>query len=160
MLKTRLDASVRLGRDALYPVPHELLALLRSIRVHGSLIHATKEAGISYRHAWGLLGRWEAITGQKLAVLTCGQGTGLTPFGARLAGIAEWLEPRVHERFDDLGAELARYLDVPVEGEKQRVLVHASPRRAAQVRSYTDLSCNLGRVPRSHAADEGRKEPV
>jgi molybdate transport repressor ModE-like protein len=126
MLKTRLDASVRLGRDALYPVPHDLLALLRSIRVHGSLIHATKEAGISYRHAWGLLGRWEAITGQKLAVLTRGQGTGLTPFGARLAGIAEWLEPRIHERFDDLGAELARYLDVPVEGEKQRVLVHAS----------------------------------
>ena len=76
MLKAKLDASVRLGRDTLYPVPPELLALLRSLRTNGSLVHATKEVGISYRHAWGLLGRWEAITGHKLAVLTRGQGTG------------------------------------------------------------------------------------
>jgi len=87
---------------------------------------ATKEIGISYRHACGLLGRWEAITGHKLAVLTRGQGTGLTPFGARLAGVSDWLEPRVAKRFDDLGDELARYLDVPVDGETPRVRVHAS----------------------------------
>jgi molybdate transport repressor ModE-like protein len=126
MLKIKLDASLRVGRDAMYPVPAELLSLLRSIRQHGSLVLAIREVGISYRHAWGLLGRWEAITGHKLAILTRGQGTGLTAFGARFAGVGDWLEPRVSQRFDGLGSELARYLDVPAETEKQRVLVHAS----------------------------------
>jgi molybdate transport repressor ModE-like protein len=126
MLKVKLDATVRVGRDALYPVPPELIRLLGSIRRHGSLIQATKDVGISYRHAWGLLGRWEAITGHKLAVLTRGQGTGLTPFGARFAGIGEWLEPRVSRKFDGLGGELGHYLDVPTEHERQRVLVRAS----------------------------------
>jgi len=126
MLKVKLNASLRVGRDALYPVPPQLLALLRSIRQHGSLVYAIKDVGISYRHAWGLLGRWEAITGHKLAVLTRGQGTGLTPFGARFAGVGDWLEPRVSERFDGLGGELARYLDVPADTAKQAIRVHAS----------------------------------
>ncbi|HEX7270851.1 MAG TPA: substrate-binding domain-containing protein [Casimicrobiaceae bacterium] len=126
MLKVKLDANLRVGRDTLYAVPPELLGLLRAIERHGSLLHAIKEAGVSYRHAWGLLGRWEAITGHKLAILTRGQGTGLTPFGERLAGIGAWLEPRVAQRFRDLDAELARYLAVPTELHRERVQIHAS----------------------------------
>jgi len=126
MLKVKLDASLRLGRDALYPVPLELLALLRSIRQHGSLIYAIKEVGISHRHASGMLGRWGAITGHKLVVLVRGQGTGLTPFGVRLAGVSDWLESRVNQKFDRLGGELARYLDVPADAAKQIVRIHAS----------------------------------
>jgi len=126
MLKVKLDASLRVGRDTLYAVPPELLGLLRAIERHGSLLHAIKEAGVSYRHAWGLLGRWEAITGHKLAILTRGQGTGLTPFGARLAGVGAWLEPRIAQRFRDLDTELARYLAVPAELQRERVQIHAS----------------------------------
>ncbi len=126
MLKVKIEASLRVGRDALYPVPPELLALLRSIRKHGSLVQAIRDVGISYRHAWGLLGRWEAITGHKLAELTRGQGTGLTPFGARFAGVSDWLEPRIGTQFDGLGAELGRFLELPAETRKQRVHVHAS----------------------------------
>ncbi len=126
MLKVKLDANVRIGRDALYPLPPELVGLLRSIRRHGSLIHAIREVGISYRHAWGLLGRWEAITGHKLAILTRGQGTGLTPFGVRFAEVDEWLKARVGLRLDGLDSELARYLDVPTESDKQHVQIHAS----------------------------------
>ena len=81
-------------------MPPELVGLLRSIRKHRSLIDAIREVGISYRHAWGLLGRWEAITGHKLAILTRGQGTGLTPTGAWFAEIDEWLKTRVGRRFD------------------------------------------------------------
>jgi putative molybdopterin biosynthesis protein len=126
MLKVKLDANVRIGRDALYPLPPELVELLRAIREHGSLIHAAREVDVSYRHAWGLLRRWEAITGHKLAVLTRGQGTGLTPLGARFADVQEWLRARVGRRFDDLDGELARYLDLPTESDKQRVQMHAS----------------------------------
>ena len=126
MLKVKLDANIRIGRDALYPLPPELIALLRSIRENGSLVQAIREVGISYRHAWGLLGRWEAITGQKLTILTRGQDTGLTEVGARFAEIGDWLEARVDKHFEDLGDELARYLALPSKPGKQSVRVHAS----------------------------------
>src|SRR5215471_7324546 len=126
MLKVKIEASLRVGRDALYPVPPELLALLRSIRKHGSLVQAIRDIGISYRHAWGLLGRWVAITGHKLAELTRGQGTGLTPFGARFAGVDDRLQPRVGAEFEGLSAELVRFLEVRPETQRQRLRVHAS----------------------------------
>jgi putative molybdopterin biosynthesis protein len=126
MLKVKLDVNVRIGRDALYMLSPELIGLLRAIRQHGSLIDATREVGISYRHAWGLLRRWEAITGHKLAVLTRGQGAGLTPLGARCADVDEWLKLRVGRRLDGLDGELVRYLDLPTEPDKQRVQMRAS----------------------------------
>lgn len=126
MLKVKVEPSLRIGRDTLYPVPPELIGLLRSLQQHGSLIHAIKDVGISYRHAWALLGRWEAITGHKLAILTRGQGTGLTPFGTRLAGLGEWMESRISKRIDGLAEELARHLDMPADAGTQRALIHAS----------------------------------
>ena len=131
------------GRDALYRVPPELVGLLRSIHQHGSLIHAIREAGISYRHAWGLLGRWEAITGHKLALLTLGQGTGLTPFGKRFAELDAWLKERVGKRLDGLDKELVRYLDISAESTTRRVQMHASSdialSKPAAVEAYVAL---------------------
>ncbi len=46
MLKVKLDASVRIGRNALYALPPELTGLLRSIRQHGSLVRAIREVGV------------------------------------------------------------------------------------------------------------------
>src|SRR5262249_27789938 len=126
MLKVKLDANLRLGRGAMYAVPPELLTLLASIQRHGSLVTAIREADVSYRHAWGLLRRWEAITSQKLVVQTRGQGTDLTPFGRRLAEVTEWLEPRVEQRINGLDRELGEYLNVPSEFQRTRIEIHAS----------------------------------
>ncbi len=102
-VKSRMRAYASVATLSM-PCRRNLIRLLRAIRQHRSLVYAIREAGISYRHAWGLLGRWEAITGHKLAILTRGQGTGLTPFGARFAEIGTWLEARVEQRLDGLGA--------------------------------------------------------
>ena len=126
MLEVKINASLQVGRDALYSVPRELISLLRSIRQHGALLHASRDLGISYRNAWGLLECWEAITGQKLAIITPGRGTGLTAFGARFAGVDNLHEPRVLQSLKGLSGELARYLAVPAAAGNQRVVVHAS----------------------------------
>jgi len=126
MLKVKLDANLRLGRDAMYPVPSELLALLGSIQRHGSLVAAIREADVSYRHAWGLLRRWEAITGHRLVVQTRGQGTDLTPFGRRLAEVKDWLGSRIDARMDGIDRELGEYLNVPSEFKRTRIEIHAS----------------------------------
>ncbi|HEY1328745.1 MAG TPA: substrate-binding domain-containing protein [Casimicrobiaceae bacterium] len=126
MLKVKLEPGLRLGSETLYPVPFELIALLNAIDRHGSLLKAIAEAGVSYRRAWSLLGRWEAICGHKLAVLTRGHGTVLTLLGSRLARVDEWLAERLAERLPGLERDLNRHLDVPPEPGDAHMRVHAS----------------------------------
>src|SRR5262252_5061972 len=126
MLKVKLEPGLRIGRDTLYTVPSELLLLLKAIHEHGSLLKAIEDIEVSYRHAWGLLGRWEAITGHKLAVFTRGHGTALTLFGARLAQAGEWLDERMTDALPALERDLVRHLDVPGEDEAARVRINAS----------------------------------
>jgi molybdate transport repressor ModE-like protein len=126
MLKVKLEPGLRVGRDTLYPVPTELLLLLKAIHEHGSLLKAIEDIEVSYRHAWGLLGRWEAITGHKLAIFTRGHGTALTLFGSRLAQVGEWLDEKMAEMMPALERELVRHLDVPTTDETARVRINAS----------------------------------
>jgi len=126
MLKVKLEPGLRIGRDTLYTVPGELLLLLKAIHEHGSLLRAIEDIEVSYRHAWGLLGRWEAITGHKLAVLTRGHGTALTLFGSRLAQASEWLEAKMGTALPGLERDLVHHLDVPAADEATRIRLNAS----------------------------------
>jgi molybdate transport repressor ModE-like protein len=126
MLKVKLEPGLRIGRDGLYTVPAELLQLLKAIHEHGSLLRAIEDVEVSYRHAWGLLGRWEAITGHKLAVLTRGHGTALTLFGNRLAQAAEWLDGRMSAALPALERDLVRHFDIPTADEAPRIRLNAS----------------------------------
>lgn len=126
MLKVKLEPGLRIGRDTLYTVPADLVLLLKAIHEHGSLLKAIEDIEVSYRHAWGLLGRWEAITGHKLAVFTRGHGTTLTLFGSRLAQVGEWLEGRMSELLPALERDLVKHLDIPMTDETARVRINAS----------------------------------
>ena len=126
-LNAALGPSVRLGRGGtLHLLPAELDALLRSIRRHGSIGQALREMRMSHRSALTLLGEWEAITGHKLAVLKKGQGTGLTPFGERIADAREWLARRVGDQLSGVAGEFEEYLAVRREPALKRIVVHAS----------------------------------
>lgn len=61
-----------------------LLPLLRAIAATGSLNQAVASLRMSYRHAWGLLGKTERTFGQRLVVLERGRGARLSPFGEKL----------------------------------------------------------------------------
>ena len=126
MLKVKIEPGLRIGRDTLYTVPSELLLLLKAIHEHGSLLKAIEDIEVSYRHAWGLIGRWEAITGHKLAVFTRGHGTALTLFGTRLAQADEWLDGKMSTELPNLEGELVRHLDVPSADEAVRIRIRAS----------------------------------
>lgn len=62
-----------------------MLDLLRAIARLGSLSQAIHEVGLSYRHAWGLIGRYEAVLGHRLVTMERGRGAKLTRAGVRLA---------------------------------------------------------------------------
>lgn len=61
-----------------------LLALLTALAGGGALGSAAKQAGMSYRSAWGLLRGCERALGAPLVVMERGRGTRLTDFGASL----------------------------------------------------------------------------
>jgi len=66
-----------------------LLALLTALAAEGALGNAARQAGMSYRSAWGLLRDCEQALGAALVVMERGRGTRLTEFGASLVQLDE-----------------------------------------------------------------------
>jgi molybdate transport repressor ModE-like protein len=61
-----------------------LIPLLRAIAKEGSLNRAVSSLQLSYRHAWGLLGKMESALGRSLVVMERGRGARLSPFAEKL----------------------------------------------------------------------------
>jgi molybdate transport repressor ModE-like protein len=79
----------------------ELLRLLGALRGAASLREAARAAGLSYRHAWGLLGAGARTLGEPMVDMQRGRGARLTAFGRRL------LDADAHVRAT-LGGQLER----------------------------------------------------
>ena len=62
----------------------ELLRLLSALSHADSLREAARAVGLSYRHAWGLLGTGARALGAPLVDMQRGRGARLTAFGRRL----------------------------------------------------------------------------
>ncbi len=65
-------------------IDSRLLPLLRAVAKTGSLNRAVAALGLSYRHAWGLIGRMERTLGRSLVVMNRGRGARLSPFSLKL----------------------------------------------------------------------------
>ncbi|MDP1734917.1 MAG: substrate-binding domain-containing protein [Sulfuritalea sp.] len=92
-----------------------LLGLLTALAAEGALGNAAKQAGMSYRSAWGLLRDCEQALGAPLVVMERGRGTRLTEFGASLVQLdasARVALDAVHapwqRRLEDLLAPMVR----------------------------------------------------
>jgi len=101
-LRISFEPQLRVGAPGSESVAALLVPLLGAIRQWGSLAEAAKAIGCSYRHAWGLIGKWRDVLGEPLASLEPGRGTRLTPLGERLL----WTDQQVRER---VGPVLARF---------------------------------------------------
>ena len=92
-------------------IDHRAIALLGAIARRGSLKQAAAEVGISYRHAWELLGRLEAMVGQRLVHMERGRGAALTGLGAGFAHVMPTVEARLGPQLREASAELERLLE-------------------------------------------------
>ena len=103
-----------------------LFELLSAVAEHGSIQHAAKALGASYRHVWGACKHWESVLGEPLMHWVQGQPARLTPFAERLL----WAEKRARSRLvphiEALRAELERVLVDALDGSQQVLSVHAS----------------------------------
>jgi putative molybdopterin biosynthesis protein len=103
-----------------------LFGLLDGIHREGSLRAAAKHIGLSYRYAWGLLGRWGEQFGQPLAVLEQGRGAKLTPLGEKLLWAQQRVQARLAPQIESLSTELERELATVMDAGAARLEMSAS----------------------------------
>jgi putative molybdopterin biosynthesis protein len=107
-------------------VHNPLFDLLKAVHEHGSIQHAAKALGASYRHVWGALKHWQDVMGEPLVTWTQGQPARLTPFAERLL----WAETRARTRMtphiEALRAELERVLAEALDGSQHVLTIYAS----------------------------------
>ena len=108
-------------------IDSRLLPLLRAVARTGSLNRAVAAQGLSYRHAWGLIGKMERTLGRSLVVMQRGRGAKLSPFSLKLLE-ADDTATRIIERelaatVRALGRATPLTLDAP---RGMPLLIHAS----------------------------------
>jgi putative molybdopterin biosynthesis protein len=141
-----------------------LFDLLSAVREQGSIQHAARATGSSYRHVWGALKQWQEELGEPLVTWAQGQPARLTPFADRLL----WAEARARTRLaphiEALRAELERVLADAFDGTQQVLTVYAShdnalpllrERASAEHRLHVDLRF-AGSMDALRALAEGR----
>lgn len=89
-------------------IRNALMDLLHSVKQSGSISAAAKGLGLSYRHVWGELKRWEAALGQPLIVWDKGQPARLSAFGDKLLFAERQAQARLAPQIESLHADLER----------------------------------------------------
>ncbi|MBI3367914.1 MAG: helix-turn-helix transcriptional regulator [Burkholderiales bacterium] len=107
-------------------IDNPLFDLLQAVHEQGSIQHAAKAMGASYRHVWGALKHWQDVLGEPLVSWAQGQPARLTPFAERLL----WAETRARTRLtphiEALRAELERVLAEALDGSQHVLALFAS----------------------------------
>jgi putative molybdopterin biosynthesis protein len=107
-------------------IRNALVELLLAVRESGSISAAAQALGLSYRHVWGELRRWEAELGQPLIVWEKGQPARLAPFGEKLLWAERQAQARLAPQIEALHAELERAFAVAFDASAQVLTLFAS----------------------------------
>ena len=103
-----------------------LVPLLRRVAQEGSLNRAVVSLKLSYRHAWGLLGRMEEALGQPLVLMERGRGARLSPAAEKLLEADELATSMLNREL----AGTLRALDPVTASPRRRpenpLIIHAS----------------------------------
>jgi len=107
-------------------VRNALMDLLHAVQEEGSISAAAKVLGLSYRHVWGELRRWEAELAHPLLLWEKGQRARLAPFGEKLLWAERQAQARLAPQIEALHAELERAFAVAFDDAAQVLTLFAS----------------------------------
>ncbi len=124
------------------PLHHPLMDLLQAVRDSGSISMAAKTLGLSYRHVWGELKRWEQALSQALIVWEKGQPARLTEFADKLLWAERQAQARLAPQISALQAELEKTFALAFDPASHVLTLYAS---------HDDALVKL----REHAAGQG-----
>jgi molybdate transport repressor ModE-like protein len=104
----------------------DMLALLAAIDAVGNIAGACRACNLSYRHAWGILRKFEGLFGTPLLVTRRRQGTTLSPFAQRLLWANRRIEARLMPTLDSMASELQEELARLLPEDGPHLRLHAS----------------------------------
>ncbi len=123
----QIGLSYSLDTDASGPLIHNpLIDLLQAVRASGSISAAAGTLGLSYRHVWGELKRWEQRLGQPLLLWEKGRAARLSAFGDKLLWSERQAQARLAPQIEALRAELARSFAIAFDDDAHVLSFHAS----------------------------------
>jgi putative molybdopterin biosynthesis protein len=141
-----------------------LMDLLHAVREQGSISAAAKALGLSYRHVWGELKRWETEFGHTLIVWDKGQPARLSEFGDKLLWAERQAQARLAPQIEALHADLERAFAVAFDDAAHVLTLFAShdealpalrEHAASTARLHLDIRF-CGSVDAISALNEGR----
>ena len=141
----RISAQIRWTLGSLDIEPR-LVTLLESVGRNGNLQAAAKSAGLSYRHAWGLLEAAGNTLGDQLVIRQQGRGTLLSPLGTKLLEGMVDVNGSLAATLREGEARMAVHLEEApaTQARSGRVIIHASHDLAlAQMREPFTRACGV-----------------
>lgn len=103
-----------------------LLGLLAALTRAASLREAARATGLSYRHAWGLLGTGARVLGAPLVDLQRGRGARVTAYGRKLLEADAHVRSALGSQLERLRREVQEMLSIAAPGQLARLSLHAS----------------------------------
>ena len=123
----RLAFHYTLSRDAqAKPVRNALIELLQAVASQGSISAAARSLGLSYRHVWGELKRWENELGNELLQWDKGKSARLSTFGEKLMWAERQAQARLAPQIEALRADLETAFAVAFDAHAQVLALYAS----------------------------------
>jgi molybdate transport repressor ModE-like protein len=107
-------------------VRNPLIDLLQAVSNEGSISGGARALGLSYRHVWGELKRWESELGNELLVWEKGQSARLTDFGSKLMWAERQAQARLAPQIEALRAELERSFALAFDDSVHVLTLYAS----------------------------------
>jgi molybdate transport repressor ModE-like protein len=109
------------GEKEQQAIEEALFRLLGAIRDQGSLKRAAEETRLSYRHAWGLLKKWETEFERPLVTLQRGRnhGANLTTLGEKLLHAHQSLAEKFQAEYQAINKEISLSLQEEIKSAKE-----------------------------------------
>lgn len=126
MIRVNLQYEWQLQPGGGHSVEPILFRVLYAIHASGSLAGAARAVRLSYRHIWGLMGKWERMFGKPLVKLNRGRGADLTEFGQKLLWAEQLVQARLAPELESVSHEIERVLSRVVEASAARLALCAS----------------------------------
>ncbi|WP_460486889.1 substrate-binding domain-containing protein [Curvibacter fontanus] len=145
-------------------IRNPLLDLLHAVQESGSISAAARLLGLSYRHVWGELKRWENELGNELLIWEKGQAARLSEFGHKLLWAERQAQARLSPQIESLRADLERAYALAFDDSVHVLTLYAShddalsalrTHAASQHQLHLDVRF-MGSVDALRALNEGR----
>ena len=147
-------------------VRNPLIDLLQAVSGNGSISGGARALGLSYRHVWGELKRWEEELGNELVVWEKGQSARLTEFGSKLMWAERQAQARLAPQIEALRSDLERVFAAAFDANTHVATLYASHddalaalREHALMQADSQLHLDIrfcGSVDAIRALNEGR----